>query len=302
LARLNPDIVVHTAGPYQDQDYSVARACLAVDSHYLDLADGREFVAKFSELNEGALEKNLLLVSGASTLPGLSSVVISEYESEFSELHEGESTIAPAHKTPRGRSTIAAVLSYCGKPFTVLENGEWCTRYGWADLRRVKYPNLGSRIAAACDVPDLSLLPEKYPTLRTATFHAALEAPWEQLVLWGMALLSRVGMVRNWSRFSGVFESVSRLFVRFGSDCGGMSIRMSGIGIDGQERQIVWYIKAGENHGPEIPCTPPLVLVRLLLNDQISVRGAMPCMSLFSLDDFMRELDGFEVRWNLGAD
>ena len=78
LARLNPDIVIHTAGPYQGQDYRVANTCIECCSHYVDLADSREFVRDFSALNERALRNAVLLVSGASTLPGLSSVVTAE--------------------------------------------------------------------------------------------------------------------------------------------------------------------------------------------------------------------------------
>lgn len=68
IQKLNPDIVLHTAGPYQGQDYRVARACIDIGSHYIDLADGREFVEGFSDLNKAALSRNVLLVSGASTL------------------------------------------------------------------------------------------------------------------------------------------------------------------------------------------------------------------------------------------
>src|SRR5690606_5596749 len=45
LAALRPDIVIHTSGPYQSQGYHVAKACIAQDCHYIDLADAREFVA-----------------------------------------------------------------------------------------------------------------------------------------------------------------------------------------------------------------------------------------------------------------
>ena len=37
LAALQPNIVIHTAGPYQGQSYNVAEACLACGSHYIDL-------------------------------------------------------------------------------------------------------------------------------------------------------------------------------------------------------------------------------------------------------------------------
>jgi len=40
--------VIHCAGPFQSQDYRVALAAMAAGAHYLDLADGRQFVARFS--------------------------------------------------------------------------------------------------------------------------------------------------------------------------------------------------------------------------------------------------------------
>ena len=83
LTALNPDIVVHTAGPYQGQDYRVAKACIQAGSHYIDLADGRDFVQGFGSLHEEAQRRGLLLVAGASTLPGLSSAVINAHRDEF---------------------------------------------------------------------------------------------------------------------------------------------------------------------------------------------------------------------------
>lgn len=44
LARIAPQIVIHTTGPFQTQDHRVAQACIAQGCHYLDLADAREFV------------------------------------------------------------------------------------------------------------------------------------------------------------------------------------------------------------------------------------------------------------------
>jgi saccharopine dehydrogenase-like NADP-dependent oxidoreductase len=47
LARLAPGLVIHCAGPFQSQDYRVALAAMAAGAHYLDLADGRQFVTRF---------------------------------------------------------------------------------------------------------------------------------------------------------------------------------------------------------------------------------------------------------------
>src|SRR5215470_5671269 len=45
LKKLKPDILIHTSGPFQEQGYDVAEGCIRNGVHYLDLADGREFVA-----------------------------------------------------------------------------------------------------------------------------------------------------------------------------------------------------------------------------------------------------------------
>lgn len=297
LRALRPDVVIHTVGPYQGQAYRVARACIDCGAHYIDLADGREFVDGFNQLNDEAERRGVLLVSGASTLPGLSSAVINSMSSGFESISDIEISIAPAHQTPRGPATIAAVMSYCGKPFKVLEQGRWMTRYGWQDLRVQSYPSLGKRLSAACDVPDLSLLPNFVKGCETVTFHAALEAWWEQLALWVMGGFTRVGIVSNWSKFTPFFHRISERMKNLGSVNGAMQIRLCGLDLSNNPKESVWYLTAKSNHGPEIPCTPALVLARKLIRGHISIRGAVPCLALMTMAEFADEISDFDVTW-----
>jgi hypothetical protein len=297
LQALCPDIVIHTAGPYQGQDYRVAKACIQAGSHYIDLADGREFVSGFAALDEDAQRSKLLLVSGASTLPGLSSVVIDSLRERFSVIEKIEISIAPAHQTPRGKSTISAVLSYCGKPVPMLIDGKWETKHGWQNLRRHRYPDFGVRLSGVCDVPDLELLPAYVAGVNTVTFHAALESKLEQITLWTMGWITRAGIIRKWDGFVPLFQRISDRLVGFGSEVGGMHIEISGRAKDNEPLSLTWNLLARQNHGPEIPCTPALVLARKLLADEISTRGAVPCLGMFSLSDFEAELSDFDVQW-----
>ena len=299
LLSLDPDIVIHTAGPYQGRSYRVAEACIECGSHYVDLADGREFVSGFSRLNDRALATNVLLVSGASTLPGLSSVVVAELRNEFSEINSIDISIAPAHKTPRGIGTVAAVLSYCGRPFTTRVEGQWQRRFGWQDLRGIRYEDLGYRWAAACDVPDLDLFPKYLNDVETVTFHAALESKLEQLGLWLMAAAVRTGFVADWSKYAARLQNVSRKLMFFGSDRGGMRIRLDGLDTGGKCKSAEWNLVAEQNHGPEIPCTPALIIARKLASGNLRQRGAMPCWNLFTLRDFDTEVSDFDIRWRI---
>lgn len=299
LQTLDPDIVIHTAGPYQGQDYRVARACIASASHYIDLADGRGFVQGFDALHEEAKRNDVFLVSGASTLPGLSSVVVDSLRDYFSSIRKVEISIAPAHQTPRGAGTIAAVLSYCGRPFEVLVDGHWVTHYGWQDMRRQHYPEIGSRLSGTCDVPDLGLLPDYVEGLDTVTFHAALEAKWEQLALWSMGWVTRAGIIKRWDGFFPTFQWVSNRLIGLGSKVGAMQIRLSGKAIDYTPKSVTWNLTARQNHGPEIPCSPALILARKLVANEISARGAFPCLGMFSMSDLKSELSDLDIEWRV---
>src|SRR5271168_450885 len=64
LKALSPGLVIHCVGPFQGQDYRVANAALAAGAHYLDLADGRPFVAKFAaEMNVHAVRVGRVAIS-----------------------------------------------------------------------------------------------------------------------------------------------------------------------------------------------------------------------------------------------
>jgi saccharopine dehydrogenase-like NADP-dependent oxidoreductase len=297
LGALQPNIVIHTAGPYQGQGYNVAEACIACGSHYVDLADGREFVERFDALHEAASQNDVLLVSGASTLPGVSSAVVDQVRGDFESIHSIETTIAPAHQTPRGVGTVAAVLSYCGKPFEVFERGEWTTRYGWQNLKLQRFPEFGRRLSGACDVPDLGLFPEYVEGVRNVTFHAALEAWWEQITLWKMAWVTRLGIVNNWERLVPTFQGWSDRLIKLGSTTGGMQMRIAGTARDGQSKAIVWNLVANRNHGPEVPCVPAIILARKLAAGTISTRGAYPCLGMITLPEFDAEVSDLDIHW-----
>ena len=74
-----------------------------------------------------------------------------------------------------------------------------------------------------------------------------------------------------------------------------MEISVSGDGRGGEPLAMDWSLTAFDNHGPEVPCTPAIVLVKKLLSGEIPERGAMPCLGLFSLDEFIDELAGFSI-------
>src|SRR5882672_8995305 len=140
LARLAPGLVIHCAGPFQSQDYRVALASLAAGAHYLDLADGRQFVTRFPYyVHPAAREAQRVAISGASSVPALSSAVIDSQFARLSQIDEIQIAIAPAQRASPGEATVAAVLGYAGRRFKWRSNGAWRDAWGWQELKRLRF-------------------------------------------------------------------------------------------------------------------------------------------------------------------
>ena len=299
LRALRPDLVIHCIGPYQGQDYRVVRATLECGAHYVDLADGREFVSGFAEHNHAAaLRAGRAAITGASTLPALSSAVVDHLLGRFARVEEIDIAIAPGQHAPRGTATIGGVLSYAGKGFPWWERGRWRTAYGWQELRRMRFP-FGTRWAAACDVPDLNLFPARYAGVRTVTFRAALEVSLQHYALWCLAGLRRIGVPLPLERWARVFNHAARWLDRFGTDCGGMRVSLSGVDAAGRHRHSTWYLVAGSNHGPEIPCMASVLLARKLADAAPAAGGASMCVGMLTLSDFEPEFGRWDMKTSI---
>jgi len=300
LAALQPQLVIHTAGPFQGQDYRVAEACIEAGSDYIDLADGRSFVTGIARLHERALAAGRLLVTGASSVPAMSAAAVDALLPRFAVLERIEHTINPGNQTPRGDATVASILGYCGRPIRVWRDGRWQVAYGWMDSRLQTFP-FGRRRVGVCEIPDLDLFPARYPQVRTVMFRAGLELPFLQGGTWCAAALVRLGLIRNLASYAPALRRFSELFFRFGSEVGGMTIELSGTGLDGRPLQLRWWLSADRGDGPQVPVTPAVVMARCIADGTIAAKGAMPCVGLLTLEQIEAGFDGYALHTGVEA-
>lgn len=300
LGQHGVELVIHSAGPFQQQaGYAVARAAVAAGAHYVDLADGRRFVCDFAAALDGEFRAaGRSAITGASTVPALSSAVIDALSAGWQALDEIDICIAPAQTAPRGEATLAAVLSYCGEAIQVWRDGAWVDQPGWADLTPVHFMRMRPRLGSLCDIPDLELLPQRYPGVRDVMFRAALEVGLAQRSMAWLAALRRRRLLPPLERFAAAMLRGARLFDPFGSALGGMVVRLLGRDADGQRIERAWHIAADQDHGPEIPCMAAILLARKLARGDLLPTGAMACMGLLKLEEFEPEFK----RWGMQAD
>ena len=295
LRQIGGDLIVSAVGSFQQDDYRLARAAIAARMHYVDISDSREHVCGITRLDGVARESGVMVVSGASSVPALSSAVIDASINRFAALKEVEYGISASELTP-GVAAVKAVLSYCGKPIPGLKGGRRQMRHGWGGWSRFKFaPPMNGRWLALCDVPDLELFPVRYPQLEQLEFRAGV-AMWPTML--GLGALSgivRMGLLNSVVRLAPLLMKIAAMLEPFGSGHSGMYVRMKGTDRRGRIVEKVWQLVARDNEGSEVPCMGAVALVRRISRRGIPGACAMPCVGLLSLDDYLAELTELNV-------
>lgn len=289
LAALEPFVTVDAAGPFQAyhrKAYAVARAALQAGSHYLDLSDDAAFTRCISSLDGQAKAAGRTVLSGVSSVPVLSSAAVEAMKDEFSRLDLIESTILPGNRAPRGLSVMRAILAQAGRPLAVTRDGGLETVSGWSGLRKRRIGPSGAaglppRWTSFIGAPDLALFPERYGA-RTVLFRAGLELPLLHLGLWLLAWPVRIGLVRSLEPAAKPLRAIAGWLEPFGSDRGGMEVRLAGLGADGQPIARTWTLIAEAGDGPHIPAVAAVVLCRRLCEGSVS-SGARACLGEITL-------------------
>jgi len=289
------DLLINASGPYQAGCYGAARAAVAAGCQYIDLADSRPFVVGFKDLDDAARAAGVLAVSGASSVPGLSSAVVGEYRDRFTTLREIDIAISPGNAFDPGVATVASVLGGVGQPMRMLRGGDWRTVYGWQGLRRQSFGDAGRRWLGYIDVPDLALMPSYGASLESVQFQAGLEVSLFHLGLWCASWPVRWGLVSSLAPLAPHLLAIKRRFHWLGSDCGGMSVTLRGLGVDAKPLEISWLLVARRNHGPYVPALTAVALARRLASGVETRRGAWPCHGVVRLDDILAEAQGLDI-------
>lgn len=300
LRALRPAVILNASGPFQSQSYALAEAAIAVGAHYVDIADGRAFVTGIERLADAGRAAGVLVVSGASSVPALATAVIDDRIGTFARLTEVDYGIVPAGDFDPGIATTRSVLGYVGKPLATIRDGKRIDVYGWQGVGSHVFPGVGRRWLGHCDVPDLDLLPRRYPSLQTLTFRAGLASSAMFFGMWGLSWLARAGLIRRPERLAAPLLVVKRALRGFGGDTGAMFVTLNGLGRDGRAMSATWHLLGPKGRGPYVPPTPAVIIARKLLDGAITSRGAMPALGLMTLAEFKAEVGdlGITTQWD----
>ncbi len=300
LRALDAWAVVDAAGPFRAGRHGLARAAIAAGAHYLDLADGRAFVAGFADaLDAAARAAGVVALTGCSSTPALSCAALDHLTAGWARVDAVEVAILPGNRAPRGLAVMRSILGWAGQPVRVFLDGRWVERPGWGLTRRNRVPGLGPRWSALAETPDLDQVPARYRVRRSSMFRAGLEQPLLHLGLLLASLPVRAaracGLRLDLAPAAPLLRWMAGLVHGLGTDRGGMVAEAAGLDAAGQPLRRRWILVAEAGDGPVIPTLPALAVLRLLDAGCLIAPGARPCVDVLTLDAIAAEFAPYRI-------
>jgi hypothetical protein len=292
LGRLAPDVIVDASGPFQGYPdrYRVVRAAIAGGIHYLDLADGSDFVKGIAQFDAPARERSLFILSGVSSFPVLTAAVTRRLSQDMSRVDSITGGIAPSPYAGVGQNVIRAIASYAGKPVKLLRDGKPAAGYGLAESRRhtVAPPGrvpLHNIRFSLVDVPDLRVLPDLWPGLRSVWMGAGPVPEILHRLLNVCALAVRLKLIPSLLPLAGLMHRATNV-LRWGEHRGGMFVAVAGADKEGARIERSWHLLAEGDDGPLIPSMACEAIIRRCLDGNPPASGARPATKDVELEDY----------------
>ncbi|MBT7189241.1 MAG: NAD-dependent epimerase/dehydratase family protein [Anaerolineae bacterium] len=283
-------LVINASGPYLAGDYSIPQTAIEMGCHYIDLGDGREYVAKITTLHKRAQEKGVFICVGASTSPAITSAMVQELKKETQSIRSIKIALNAGNKNQAGVSTFKSILEYVGKEIPVWQNGKWKHLLGWEKAEFINFPApVGKRRVQLCDVPDLALFPKLF-NARNVIFKAGVEITFFNYALSSLAKLKEIFPTIDLPALARPLVRLSGLFKAFGTFHGGLAVLLKDV--HGKEKSL--YLLAPQD-GPQIPAAPAILVARKILSGRIQQKGAYPCIGFIKFDEYKEHLSQFGI-------
>ena len=299
LARLKPDVVVDATGPFQaygDDPYRIVRASLGAGAHYLDLADGSDFVEGIEQFDGEAKAKGRFVLAGVSSFPVLTAAAVRALGSDLERIDQVTGGIAPSPYAGVGLNVVRAVCSYAGKPIRLVRDGRESQAYGLTETLRYtiappgRLPLRNTRFSLV-DVPDLLLVPRAIPGIASMWMGAGPVPEILHRALNGFAWLVRLKLLPSMAPLAGLCYRAINI-VRWGEHRGGMFVEIRGTNAAGDTIRRSWHLLAEGSDGPLIPSMAVEAIILKVLDGLAPAPGARPATAALELEDYDRVFTG----------
>ncbi len=266
-------IVIVAAGPFQGFGPELALEASRLGVHYIDICDDPVYMQQLQGLQGELCQSGALVLSGLSSLPGLSVRLLDVIHTRLDVLEDVSIGLFIGNSNHKGRGAVTSAIAGLEETATVIEDGEPKEIPVWSHKESYPYPApIGSVPSFSFRSPDPLLVPGLFD-VRSLRVKVSFE--W-RLARWAFSLFklaSRVVGVGPVLFLSGRLYPLFNLFHRFGSERGCVSVVVKG---KRDERPVT--IRAsliGLEKGQRLASLPAVVAAEAIANREH--RGAGLC-------------------------
>lgn len=283
----NIHIVIHAAGPFHGQDYSVAQACIDSGCYYLDIADNRDFVNGIQILDDQARNANVLVASGMGLLT-LTDAIVEYMQDKVTIINHMDIGYSGSGKVP-GLASVQSSLHYCGQPVSLVEEGKKAEVRGLSDPTVHHFGNqFLSRELVNIDGPELEFLTAKH-CLKSITLKAGYGQRGPKIMS-AIAKLVAKGWIKNPQGLAHKLMKLTKLVERSSHKKGAIFVEIEGRDSQDKVVECVYEIHTTEDKFDELKVVSIAAIVKRLMIDFVPEAGAYPGMGLIRLEDALEAL------------
>lgn len=295
LSTQKADLVVDASGPFQaygERRYHVIEACIRLGAHYLDLADGSDFVDGVAAFDDAARAAGVFVLSGVSSFPVLTAAVVRQLARDMARVDSIRGGIAPSPFAGVGENVIRAIASYAGQPIALRRDSMARTGRPFTEQMRftIKPPGqlpLKSTLFSLVDVPDLRVLAAVRPEAKDIWMGAGPIPEILHRALIACAWLVRLKIIPSLSPLAPLMHFAMN-HLRWGEHRGGMFVAVSGVDAAGAPVTRSWHLLAEGDDGPLIPSMAVEAIIQKVLGNIPPKAGARAAINDLELTDYER--------------
>jgi hypothetical protein len=259
-------------------------------TYRLYLADGSDFVKGIAQFDADARARGIFVLAGVSSFPALTAAVIRRLQHGMARIDTVTGGIAPSPHANVGLNVIRAIASYAGQPVKVVRDGRTTSGYALIEAKRFtiappgRLPLHPIRFSLV-DVPDLQVLPDLWPSLRSVWLGAGPVPEIWHRALNAFAWAVRLKLLPSLSPLAGLIHGAKNR-LSFGEHRGGMFVAVAGVGADGSRIERSWHLLAEGEDGPLIPSMAAQAIIRRCLAGKLPQPGARGAATDLELADY----------------
>jgi len=205
------DLVIHTAGPFQETEPTLLRTAITCGVPYLDIADDLSFAQKARDLSALAKERGVPALVNGGIFPGMSNVMAGLLAERGSVTHLAFSYFI-AGSGGAGPGVMASTFMLGTTPVTEYVDGKAVPRVAFTgEMKQAFLPPIGKRSVYFLELPEVTSCFETYKIPNVVARFGTSPGIWNHLTRWCCSLFRP--WLSNRKRVSS-FVGLSLPFVR----------------------------------------------------------------------------------------